>query len=128
MRRGDSANNVASVLDFVRGRKPDERFFIKTSVRGVIRRVADCTLLHSHAPRLLVILTPQMEAAYPFPQSSAVFKDSLERLHKDMLFVIAAILIVLWGLGFIAFRVASSFIHLLLIIGVILLALHFLRR
>jgi hypothetical protein len=69
-----------------------------------------------------------MEAAHPFPQSSAVFKDSLERLHKDMLFVIAAILIVLWGLGFIAFRVASSFIHLLLIIGVILLALHFLRR
>lgn len=45
-----------------------------------------------------------------------------------MLLVIAAILIVFWGLGFIAFRVAGSFIHLLLIIGVILLALHFLRR
>jgi hypothetical protein len=45
-----------------------------------------------------------------------------------MLLILAAILIVLWVLGFIAFRVASSFIHLLLVIGLIVLALHFLRR
>ncbi len=44
-----------------------------------------------------------------------------------MLLIIAGILIVLWGVGFIAFRVASSFIHLLLVIGIIVLALHFLR-
>jgi hypothetical protein len=45
-----------------------------------------------------------------------------------MLLYLAGILIVLWVVGFIAYRVASSFIHLLLIIGVVLLALHFLRR
>lgn len=45
-----------------------------------------------------------------------------------MLLAIAAILIVLWILGFIAYRVASSFIHLLLVIGLVILALHFLRR
>jgi Family of unknown function (DUF5670) len=45
-----------------------------------------------------------------------------------MLLAIAAILIVLWVVGFIAYRVASSFIHLLLVIGLIILALHFLRR
>jgi hypothetical protein len=45
-----------------------------------------------------------------------------------MLLTIAAILIVLWVVGFIAYRVASSFIHLLLVIGLVILALHFLRR
>jgi hypothetical protein len=45
-----------------------------------------------------------------------------------MLLIVAAILIVLWGVGFIAYRVASSFIHLLLVIGVVILALHFLKR
>jgi Family of unknown function (DUF5670) len=45
-----------------------------------------------------------------------------------MLLAIAAILIVLWVVGFIAYRAASSFIHLLLVIGLIILALHFLRR
>jgi hypothetical protein len=45
-----------------------------------------------------------------------------------MLLILAAILIVLWVVGFIAYRVASSFIHLLLVIGVVMLALHFLRR
>ena len=45
-----------------------------------------------------------------------------------MLLAFAAILIVLWVVGFIAYRVASSFINLLLVIGLIILALHFLRR
>jgi hypothetical protein len=45
-----------------------------------------------------------------------------------MLLILAAVLIVLWGVGFIAYRVASSFIHLLLVIGLVILALHFLRR
>ena len=45
-----------------------------------------------------------------------------------MLLALAAILIVLWVVGFIAYRVASSFIHLLLVIGLVILAVHFLRR
>jgi len=36
-----------------------------------------------------------------------------------MLFIIAAILFVLWVLGFLAFHIAGSFIHILLVIAVI---------
>lgn len=45
-----------------------------------------------------------------------------------MLLAIAGILFVLWLVGFIAYRVAGSFIHLLLVIALIVLALHFFRR
>jgi Family of unknown function (DUF5670) len=45
-----------------------------------------------------------------------------------MLGIIAAILIVLWLLGFFAFHVTSAFIHVALVIGIILLIMHFMRR
>jgi uncharacterized membrane protein YkgB len=45
----------------------------------------------------------------------------------DMLGIIAAVLIVLWLLGFLAFHVSSGIIHVLLVIGIVMLALHFLR-
>jgi hypothetical protein len=44
-----------------------------------------------------------------------------------MLGMIAAVLIVLWLLGFLAFHVTVGFIHILLVVGVILLVLHFMR-
>jgi hypothetical protein len=44
-----------------------------------------------------------------------------------MLATIAAVLIVLWLLGFFAFHVTSSLIHLVLVVGLIVLVLHFLR-
>jgi hypothetical protein len=44
-----------------------------------------------------------------------------------MLGVIAAILIVLWLLGFFAFHVTSGFIHIVLVVAVIMLILHFVR-
>lgn len=44
-----------------------------------------------------------------------------------MLGLIAAVLIVLWLLGFFAFHVTSGFVHIALIVGLILLALHLLR-
>jgi Family of unknown function (DUF5670) len=44
-----------------------------------------------------------------------------------MLGIIAAVLIVLWLLGFLAFHVSSGLIHILLVIGVIMLVLHFFR-
>jgi membrane-bound ClpP family serine protease len=46
---------------------------------------------------------------------------------KDMLGVIAAVLIVLWLLGFLAFHVSSGLIHILLVVGIIMLLLHFFR-
>jgi hypothetical protein len=46
---------------------------------------------------------------------------------EDMLGLIAAVLIVLWLLGFFAFHVSSGVVHVLLIIGIVMLVLHFLR-
>jgi len=44
-----------------------------------------------------------------------------------MLGLIAAVLIVLWLLGFFAFHVSAGLIHILLIIGIVMLVLHFAR-
>jgi hypothetical protein len=44
---------------------------------------------------------------------------------SDMLATIAGILIVLWLLGFFAFHVTSGMIHIVLVIGLIMLVLHF---
>jgi hypothetical protein len=51
-----------------------------------------------------------------------------EKGAEQMLGIIAAVLIVLWLLGFFAFHVTTSFIHVVLVVGVILLVLHFMRR
>jgi hypothetical protein len=42
-----------------------------------------------------------------------------------MLRIIAAVLIVLWLLGYFAFHVTSGLIHIVLVVAVILLILHF---
>jgi len=44
-----------------------------------------------------------------------------------MLGIIAAVLIVLWLLGFFAFHVITGLIHIVLVVGLILLLLHFVR-
>jgi hypothetical protein len=44
-----------------------------------------------------------------------------------MLGIIAAVLIVLWLMGFFAFHVTTGFIHIALIVGIILLVMHFVR-
>jgi uncharacterized protein DUF5670 len=41
--------------------------------------------------------------------------------------MIAVVLIVLWLLGFFAFHVTAGFIHVALIVGLVLLVLHFMR-
>jgi hypothetical protein len=46
---------------------------------------------------------------------------------EDMLATIAVVLIVLWLLGFFAFHVTSGLIHVVLIVAVIVLVLHFVR-
>jgi len=43
-----------------------------------------------------------------------------------MLGILAAVLIVLWLLGFFAFHVTTGFIHIVLIVGIVLLAIHLL--
>jgi len=44
-----------------------------------------------------------------------------------MLAALAGILVVLWLLGFLAFHVTSGLIHILLIVALISLAMHFVR-
>ena len=44
-----------------------------------------------------------------------------------MLAILAVILLVLWLGGFLAFPITSAFIHILLVIAVILVVLHFMR-
>ncbi|MFL6845630.1 MAG: lmo0937 family membrane protein [Allosphingosinicella sp.] len=44
-----------------------------------------------------------------------------------MLAVVAAILVVLWLAGFLVFHVAGGLIHILLVIAVIAVILHFVR-
>ena len=41
--------------------------------------------------------------------------------------IIAAVLIVLWLLGFVAFHVSTGAIHVLLVIGIVMLLAHFFR-
>jgi hypothetical protein len=43
---------------------------------------------------------------------------------EHMLAIIAAVLIVLWLLGFFAFHVTTAFIHVALLVGLVLLVLH----
>jgi len=47
---------------------------------------------------------------------------------EEMLGILAAVLIVLWLLGFFAFHVTTSFIHVALILGLVLLVWHFMKR
>jgi hypothetical protein len=44
-----------------------------------------------------------------------------------MLGIFAAVLIILWLLGFFAFHVTTALIHVVLVVGLILLVLHFMR-
>ena len=44
-----------------------------------------------------------------------------------MLLTVAIIILILWALGFLALHVTSSLIHILLVIGIIVLIVHFVR-
>jgi len=46
---------------------------------------------------------------------------------ENMLGLIAAVLIVLWLLGFFAFHVTTAMIHIILVVALVLLVLHFMR-
>jgi hypothetical protein len=47
--------------------------------------------------------------------------------ETDMLGIIAAVLVVLWLLGFLAFHVTAGAIHILLVLAIIMFVLHLLR-
>jgi hypothetical protein len=45
----------------------------------------------------------------------------------EMFAAIAAVLIIFWLLGLLAFHVSSGLIHVLLVVGMVMLLLHFFR-
>jgi uncharacterized protein DUF5670 len=45
----------------------------------------------------------------------------------QVLLILAIILLIAWALGLFAFKVTAAFIHLLIVVAVILLILHFVR-
>jgi fatty acid desaturase len=60
-------------------------------------------------------------------RSSAKKYDAFLKEKQPMLLTIALILFVLWALGFFAFHAAGGLIHLILIIAIIVIVLHFIR-
>jgi hypothetical protein len=44
-----------------------------------------------------------------------------------MLLIVVIVLTVMWGLGWFAFHVASGLIHLLLLVAIISMVIHFVR-
>jgi hypothetical protein len=44
-----------------------------------------------------------------------------------MLGIIAAVLVILWLLGFFAFHVTTAAIHIILVVALVLIVLHFLQ-
>jgi len=44
-----------------------------------------------------------------------------------MLAAIGVVLLILWLLGFLAFHVTVGFIHILLVLGIIMIIMHFVR-
>ena len=53
--------------------------------------------------------------------------DPRSESSKQMLGIIAAVLVVMWLLGFLAFHVTTAAIHLILVVALVLVVLHFMR-
>jgi hypothetical protein len=63
----------------------------------------------------------------PLPRVTGGKISGPRKQERNMLGVIAAVLIILWLLGFFAFHVTTGFIHIVLVVAVIMLILHFVR-
>ena len=64
--------------------------------------------------------------ADPEKSQLTVFRTLFRLEEKNMLGLIAVVLIVLWLLGLLAFHVSSALIHVLLVVAIIMLVFHFL--
>ena len=83
-----------------------------------------------HSARLVKQTRIQRESRICAAHGKGIFVGARSEVKgvKDMLGIIAAVLIALWLLGFLAFHVSSSVIHVLLVIGIVMLLAHFFRR
>ena len=81
-------------------------------------------------PNLLLVL--RSPAGKEAPASSGDQGRGCSRARtkqgdKKMLAIIAAVLILLWLLGFFAFHVTTAAVHVALVVGLVLLVLHFMK-
>jgi hypothetical protein len=81
----------------------------------VLRLIVACTISR-------FILSPQL-SGFMLPTDNKCSRS--EKGDKNMLGIIAGVLIVLWLLGFFAFHVTTAFVHAALVVGLVLLVLHF---
>ena len=76
----------------------------------------------------LSLQSPPREAAEAINCLSCATGECTERTKENQMFLtLFAVLLVMWLLGFFAFHVAGGLIHLLLIVALISLVLHFFR-
>jgi len=68
------------------------------------------------------------EASAPSEERTVADVLALRARDDQMLAIIAVVLIALWLFGFLAFHITAGVIHIALVVGVILLVLHFVRR
>lgn len=68
------------------------------------------------APGVLVTMRP-----------ARIFSESPHTREIQMFVAIAVVLLIMWLLGFVAFHVAGGLIHLLLIVALISVVIHFVR-
>ncbi|HYD91079.1 MAG TPA: lmo0937 family membrane protein [Flavobacterium sp.] len=47
---------------------------------------------------------------------------------RNLLYIVAIILVILWAIGSFAYHVGSALIHLLLVIAIVMILLNLLRR
>ena len=77
-------------------------------------------------PSMMLLVGESSAETYP-AHSVRLIVPFRKEGDVDMLGLIAVVLIVLWLLGFLAFHVSAGLIHLMLIVGIVLLVLHFVR-
>jgi hypothetical protein len=98
---------------------------------GIETKMCDCAVMNRYLPSVLLISLRANDVAELDISALRRNSTSASRAGKqgdeNMLGIIAAILIVLWLLGFFAFHVTTGFIHIVLLVGIVLLILHLLR-
>jgi Flp pilus assembly protein TadB len=63
------------------------------------------------------------------PKNESLRQGRKDSLIRDSIFIVLFfVLLVVWGLSWAAFHIAGGLIHLLLVVAVIFLLLHFFRR
>ena len=72
-------------------------------------------------------MTPVTNGELGYLVSDQVRTAQGQDVRQEMLATIAAILIVMWLLGLFAFHVTTGFLHIVLVIGIVLLVMHFFR-